>query len=107
MKHQLTRCALVAVIALSGCSDERTKRSRLLPGADPDRGKTALTSYGCVSCHTIPGVPGSNSLVAPPLIGISQRSYLPECSKIRRLICDHGSNIRARSTRTPQCLSKV
>jgi cytochrome c len=76
MKHQLTQCTLAAAIALSGCSDEGTKRSRLLPGANPDRGKIALTTYGCVSCHTIPGVRGSNSLVAPPLIGISQRSYL-------------------------------
>jgi len=47
-----------------------------LTNGNPDRGKTALTSYGCVACHTIPGVYGSNSLTAPPLIGISQRSYL-------------------------------
>ena len=76
MKHQIRRCALVAVLALSGCSDEGMKHPRLFTGGDPDRGKTALTSYGCVACHTIPGVRGANSLTAPPLIGISQRSYL-------------------------------
>ena len=76
MKHRITKCALVAVLALSACSDEVTRRSQLFTNGDPDRGKTALTTYGCVACHTIPGVRGSNSLMAPPLIGISQRSYL-------------------------------
>ena len=76
MKRQIRICALMAAIALSGCSDEGTKRSQSLTGADPDRGKIALTRYGCVACHTIPGVRGSNSLTAPPLIGISHRSYL-------------------------------
>jgi cytochrome c1 len=76
MKHLIRKCALAALLALSGCGDEGTKHSRSLTGADPEHGKIALTSYGCVACHTIPGVSGSNSLTAPPLIGISQRSYL-------------------------------
>ena len=76
MKDRVTKFALVAMLGLSACSDDAGKRSRLLVNGDPDRGKTALTSYGCVACHTIPGVRGSNSLSAPPLIGISQRSYL-------------------------------
>jgi cytochrome c len=76
MKHQITKCGLIAVLTLSACSDKASKQSRLLTNGNPDRGKTALTSYGCVACHTIPGVRGSNSLTAPPLIGISQRSYL-------------------------------
>ena len=76
MKHPITKCGLIAVLTLSACSDKASKQSRLLMNGNPDRGKTALTSYGCVACHTIPGVRGSNSLTAPPLIGISQRSYL-------------------------------
>ena len=32
--------------------------------------------YGCVACHDIPGVPGANGLVGPPLAGISSRSYI-------------------------------
>jgi cytochrome c len=76
MKHPITMFALVSVLALSACSDETAKRSMSFANGDPNRGKTALTSYGCVACHTIPGVRGSNSLMAPPLIGISQRSYL-------------------------------
>ena len=47
-----------------------------MTAGDPARGKTALSTYGCIACHSIPGVTGSNALTAPPLIGISQRSYL-------------------------------
>jgi cytochrome c len=76
MKRSVLSCTSVAVLALTACSDGKTQPSRRLTDGDPERGKTALTSYGCVACHTIPGVRGSNSLSAPPLIGISQRSYL-------------------------------
>ena len=76
MKYHIATYAVVAVFVLSACSDERSKPSQSFANGDPDRGKTALTSYGCVACHSIPGVSGSNSLSAPPLIGISQRSYL-------------------------------
>lgn len=76
MKRRVPIYALMAVLVLSACNDRTSKRSRWLTSADPERGKIALTSYGCVACHTIPGVRGSKSLSAPPLIGISQRSYL-------------------------------
>jgi len=76
MRHPTTTCVCLSVLALSACSDETTKRLPSFTNGDPHRGKTALTSYGCVACHTIPGVRGSNSVSAPPLIGISQRSYL-------------------------------
>jgi cytochrome c1 len=72
----MIQCAFVATLALSGCRDETSKRSKFVPGGDPDRGRAAVINYGCASCHTIPGVHGSTSLSAPPLIGISQRSYL-------------------------------
>ena len=65
-----------STMALLACKDEVQKWSRALTAGDPDRGKTALSTYGCIACHSIPGVPGSNALTAPPLIGISQRSYL-------------------------------
>ena len=67
---------LVAAFALSACSDKPSKFNPPFANADPQRGKVALAKYGCVACHTIPGIPGSNALTAPPLIGISQRSYL-------------------------------
>ena len=67
---------LLATLALSACSDKSPKSNPAFANADPQRGKVALAKYGCVACHTIPGMPGSNALTAPPLIGISHRSYL-------------------------------
>ena len=67
---------LLGQMMLVACSKENADWAREITNGDPDRGKVALSSYGCVACHTIPGVRGSNSLTAPPLIGISQRSYL-------------------------------
>jgi cytochrome c len=76
MKYRITKCGLAAILALVACSDKASKGSRFLTNGDSHRGKRLLASYGCTACHTIPGVPGSNSLSAPPLVGISQRSYL-------------------------------
>ena len=33
-------------------------------------------SYGCGSCHTIPGIEGADALVGPPLDRISSRTYV-------------------------------
>jgi cytochrome c len=72
---KLRRVSLfILILALTGCGDKKSWQA--LVNGDPERGKTALTAYGCVACHTIPGVRSSNALTAPPLIGISQRSYL-------------------------------
>jgi cytochrome c len=48
----------------------------LVPGGNPDRGVQALQEYGCVSCHTIPGVPRGDSLVGPPLNHWAERRYI-------------------------------
>jgi cytochrome c len=71
--HRSARLILSAAV-LAACSQRRP--TTVIANADPQRGKHALTSYGCTACHTIPGLWGSNALTAPPLIGISQRSYL-------------------------------
>ena len=68
--------AILTIIVLSACSDKSPKSNPAFADADPERGKAALAKYGCIACHTIPGIPSSNVLTAPPLIGISQRSYL-------------------------------
>jgi cytochrome c2 len=45
-------------------------------GSDVERGRVAIRYYGCPACHTIPGVPGADGLVGPPLAGIASRIYL-------------------------------
>jgi cytochrome c len=47
-----------------------------LTGGDPQRGRIALREYGCTSCHMVPGVMGSKSTVAPPLIHFALRAYI-------------------------------
>lgn len=47
-----------------------------LTGGDPARGRSLIRSYGCSSCHTIPGVPGADRKVGPPLAGIAERMFV-------------------------------
>jgi cytochrome c len=60
--------------ACSGRSDI-TPDSSTFPG-DPERGVQAFTSYGCISCHAIPGVPRARGLVGPPLDAWAERSFI-------------------------------
>lgn len=72
----------VAVLMLAMCAaacdrGEAVRRaSEMTGGGDPVRGRQALRDYGCQSCHTIPGVPGANGLVGPPLTRMGSRSYV-------------------------------
>lgn len=43
---------------------------------DVARGAAAIRAYGCGSCHVIPGIPGANGHVGPPLDRIARRAYL-------------------------------
>jgi cytochrome c len=36
---------------------------------------TIMRHYGCPACHAIPGIPGANSTVGPPLEHLRRRSY--------------------------------
>lgn len=47
-----------------------------LPGIDAARGRLAIGQYGCPACHTIPGWPGREARVGPPLEGIAARATL-------------------------------
>ena len=47
-----------------------------LAAGRPLAGRAALRTYGCSSCHHIPGVAGADSYVAPPLDGWAERSYI-------------------------------
>lgn len=67
----------VFLASLIGCDGgKRAREAALLTGGDPERGRHAIRTYGCGSCHSIPGVRGANSLVGPPLAGIAQRAYI-------------------------------
>lgn len=69
---------LMLPLALAGCT------ARVQPAAggptivagDPAIGRVALQTYGCQTCHVIPGVTGANSFVGPPLTAWAERSYI-------------------------------
>jgi cytochrome c1 len=65
----------LAALCLVGC-DQAPDKIVELTGGNPDKGKTAITNYGCSSCHTIPGIRGANALVGPPLTQVASRVYI-------------------------------
>ncbi len=71
------RFGLVAAVAIAvGACNRSSPDLGRLSGGDPHRGALAIRSYGCGSCHTIPGVRGANGLVGPPLVGVAERAYI-------------------------------
>jgi len=40
------------------------------------QGRALIASYGCGTCHAIPGVPGADAMAAPPLDRFWQRTYI-------------------------------
>jgi cytochrome c len=41
-----------------------------------EAGRRLIASYGCGSCHSIPGVAGADGIAAPPLSRFYQRTYI-------------------------------
>jgi len=46
------------------------------PSNNLERGRHALSQYGCRSCHAIAGVSGSQVQIGPALQGLDERSYI-------------------------------
>ena len=71
--------ALLAGAALLMSCGEGRRTARTVAGADPVAGREAVASYGCASCHAIPGVRGVGgveSAVGPPLEGYGARRFI-------------------------------
>lgn len=66
------------VLLLNACSapGQEIAATRRVPAGDPARGWQAIQDYGCHSCHQVPGVPGANSFVGPPLTAWAARHYI-------------------------------
>jgi len=67
--------AVVIAVAPPACQSDSPSKA-IVPGGDPDRGRLAITQYGCGSCHTIPGIRTARGLVGPPLTSVGGRVYL-------------------------------
>jgi cytochrome c2 len=70
---------LLTILLAAGsaaCSRESEEKAAQWTGGVPSRGRDAIRRFGCASCHTIPGVPGADGLVGPPLTRIASRAYI-------------------------------
>jgi cytochrome c len=87
LKRTGSALALVAVMTgmmgmmgMMGCDksgpSEDERKAAAMTGGTPAHGKELIRTYGCVSCHTIPGIDGARGQVGPSLAGIASRTYL-------------------------------
>jgi cytochrome c len=79
---RLGRFYLVATALLSsvaaGCQNHTSQQIVIpkLADADSDRGARLIQSYGCGSCHLVPGVGNAIGVVGPPLTQFARRVYV-------------------------------
>ena len=70
----------VAIMAAGGVAwssrQQNEQVARLITGGDPGRADAAMRRYGCGGCHAIPGIPGADGQVGPPLSGLIHRVYI-------------------------------
>jgi cytochrome c len=65
-------CLLIACSAdVNGMPEPRS-----LSESNIEEGRRLIAEYGCGSCHFIPGVPGADSMAAPPLDRFYERTYI-------------------------------
>ncbi|NUP57435.1 MAG: c-type cytochrome [Gemmatimonadaceae bacterium] len=76
--RRLLMALVVALPVVSACEpgDGDVASANQITGGDADRGRELIRSYGCGTCHSIPGVTGASGLVGPPLGGIASRAYI-------------------------------
>lgn len=74
---RLVAIALVAAAVLLGCTGSgRVQRGVSVSAGDAEDGRRAIVSYGCGSCHEIPGVANAHGDVGPPLTRFGNRGYI-------------------------------
>ena len=47
-----------------------------ITGGDATRAPDLLRRFGCVGCHTIPGIPGADGQVGASLAGLRERAFI-------------------------------
>lgn len=76
-KRSVFALMFCAALVLSGCNGGRTVHGYIVPtGGDARHGIEVIESYGCGSCHTIPGIQGARGLVGPPLFFMGRRTMI-------------------------------
>lgn len=76
MRRILLFLITLPLLVVTACGNKDEERAAALTGGDPDRGRELIRQYGCYTCHTIPGVPGGEAHVGPPLDQLAKRNYI-------------------------------
>lgn len=72
-------CVGILILSLlSACSGEvnGVPEPRTASESNIAAGRRLIASYGCGSCHSIPGIPGADAMAAPPLNCFYERTYI-------------------------------
>jgi cytochrome c len=69
---------LAPAVVVAGCAapERGPAPPEQMDGGNPQRGSELIASYGCGSCHEVPGVDSADGLVGPPLAGMGRRAYV-------------------------------
>jgi len=67
--------ASVAVLHVQDVAHARTQAEQMT-GGSVDRGKLALSRYGCGGCHVITGIADAQGQTGPSLVGIAGRATI-------------------------------
>jgi cytochrome c len=80
MKSRTIYLGITAAVVffLSACTGQVSRVPEPLAVSDQSiaKGRRLIASYGCGSCHSIPGIPGADATVAPPLDRFYERHYI-------------------------------
>jgi cytochrome c2 len=78
--QQYAEATQASVTVTSGPAVQGACGPRVATNADAQgdvrRGAKAIHQYACGTCHTIPGVTGSQPNVGPPLAGVARRAMI-------------------------------
>ncbi|AEC19469.1 putative cytochrome c [Pusillimonas sp. T7-7] len=72
---------MMAILPLAGCGEENlplvsTNQAISPTSTDMAHARQLIAEYGCVACHTVPGVKGPATMVGPPLEKLALRGYI-------------------------------
>jgi putative membrane protein len=63
------------LLSVSACHGESEPLQSVV-GGDAARGKQKIETYGCGSCHVVPGIRTARGAVGPPLTAFGRRSFI-------------------------------
>lgn len=72
----MRRILLAIAISLATACRGSDEPGPAAPQGNAERGRVLVQTYGCGTCHTVPGIPGARARIGPPLRGIADRGYI-------------------------------